>query len=334
MSFGKDARNRQAKFRPSLSAAAQNPSDPKGQRYGHLLALGCETENLMPCLRGSDGALKFFGDRGIKWWKSVRSGDDIKAVGPTRNLASSQVACVNFLLPLADFPGALAASLRAIDPDVAGVVPITCGTLASPVEFEWVGWNAPLEGGRITRGANQTSADALVVAEVPGGRRAYVFEWKYCEEYLRPEDKGTGKSGDTRRYRYCVRYHAAGSSFTGAVPLDDFLFEPYYQLMRLRLLADRMVDEGVTAALRVDEARVVVACPEANQEYRKAIPSTPLARRFPHVGTVEGLMRATLKDPSGIAVVAPESLVGALRAAVLGPAIRPWLEYHQARYGW
>ena len=94
---------------------ARQPADDKEIRNHHLLALGYKVENLFPGIRGAGGAIGFFGERGIKWWKSSRSGDDTKLDGPTRNMASSQVACVNFLLPLAGIPGALTAALRALD---------------------------------------------------------------------------------------------------------------------------------------------------------------------------------------------------------------------------
>ena len=118
---------------------------------------------------------------------------------PTRNMASSQLACVNFLLPLIDIPGALTAVLQAIDDDVTGVVNIEHEGTSSPVELEWIGLDHALEGpGVKSRGANSTSVDAFMVAETPSGRRAYLVEWKYVEEY-RTEDKGQGRQGETRR---------------------------------------------------------------------------------------------------------------------------------------
>jgi hypothetical protein len=287
----------------------------------------------MPSLRRPGGALDFFRQRRIKWWTNSRSGDR-KGAAPTRNLASSQVACVNFLLPLASVPGALAEALRAIDPDVVDVLPIVHEGRPSLVEFEWVGWREPLEGGRITRGWKQTSADALIVARTARGCRAYVFEWKHCEEYRYPKNKGLGESGDTRRRRYAARYSAPTSAFNGAAPLDEFLFEPHYQIMRLLLLADRMRDEGATETLRVDEARVVVACPVANIDYRNIVKTTPLARRFPQHDTVEEVIRATLKDRTRFAVAAQEDIVAKLRSSTIALRLSFWLDYHQMRYGW
>ena len=168
--FGQRERKRQAAFRKGLTT----PTDPIGLRHDYLLALGREEENLFPTLRGGNGALRFFADRGIKWWNARRSGDVSDGKRPTRNMASSQLACVNFLLPLIDIPGTLTAVLKAIDDDVTGVVAIEHEETSSPVELEWIGLNHALEGPSVkSRGANSTSVDAFMVAEIPSGRRAY-----------------------------------------------------------------------------------------------------------------------------------------------------------------
>jgi len=336
MRFGAIARAQQAIFRATLPAPASTPTDDKGLRHGHLLAVGHERENLIAELRGPGGARDLFSSRGIKWWRNGRSGDQPGVQGPTRNLASSQVACVNFLLPLARRPAALLAFLRQIDPAVIAVEPIPDPQGAAPelVEFEWVGWSAPIEGGRISRGAMQTSADAVVLGRTEAGIRAFVFEWKYCEEYLYPDDKGAGSSGDTRRRRYQRRYAASDSAFQGDVPLDEFLFEPFYQLMRLRLLADEIERSGLGPDLAVADARVVVVCPAANRAYLLPVQSTPLAKRFPALPTVEAIMQATLRQPDGIQIAASEAVVAGLRASPAATSIAPWLDYHALRYGW
>ena len=98
-SFGTVARRQQAHFRDTsetISHEARAPGDDKGRRNGHLLALGCEAENLYPTLRGENGAVRFFHARNIKWWCNTRSGDAKGETGPTRNMASSQIACITF----------------------------------------------------------------------------------------------------------------------------------------------------------------------------------------------------------------------------------------------
>ena len=312
--FGTAARKCQVDFRThssTISDRGRSLSDSKGQRHGHLLALGCEEENLYPALRGEDGALKFFRERGIKWHRTHRSGDTPQVDGPTRNMASSQVACVNFLLPLCEIPGALSAVARAIDGDVNDAVNLCHEGRESPVEFEWVGLGRSLEGDTApTRGANATSIDALIVADTASGRRAYLVEWKYVEEYRIGEDKGEGPSGETRRRRYAHLYNDENSAFNGIVPMDELLYEPFYQIMRLRLLADRMVAEK---EFGISDARVVVVVPQENVAYRERITSPPLAGRFPKLKMVEEVVRATLKQPDAMfATVSASTLADAV----------------------
>ena len=330
--FAKEARDRQARFRkhsPTISHCGRSPKDNKGKNHGHLLAHGFEHENLYPGLRGKNGALEFFEERRIPWHRTG-SGDIRGKKGPTRNLASSQVACVNFLLPLCETPEALAAVARAIDDDVEGIEPICHEGRESLVEFEWTGLCHPLEkDAPQTRGVNVTSVDALIVAKTETGRRAYLMEWKYSEAYGESNEKGQGKSGETRRRRYGPLYRADYSSFNGSVPMDELLYEPFYQIMRLRLLADRM---AARKELGVTDAKVVVVVPEGNTTYRNKITSPSLAQRFPDRGTVE-VVKATLKEPErAFAMVTPEMLLDAVESKC-GDSVPEWVAYHRERYG-
>ena len=339
--FGVQARLQQVRFRSTLSPAAGQAADDKGKRNRHLLAHGHELENLFPALRGGPAsALQFFADRRIQWWTSSRSGDlprTLTTAGPTRNLASSQVCCVNFLLPLVAVPDALLALMRAIDPDVEEVVAIVDdGGRSSPVEIEWVGWRSPLEGGAMTRGANVTSIDALLVVRARGCMRAYLVEWKYCEEYrdARSGDKSGGSKGDTRRKRYRALFASTTSSFQETASFEEQLHEPFYQLMRMHLLADRILEEGITRDLRVDEVRVVVVCPRDNNDYRIVPPLGPIGLRSAPGTTVEETVRARLRRPHAFAVLAQEDLVAALRLSAVAPQLVDWLDYHARRYDW
>ena len=340
--FERTAKRRQQDFKdasPTVSDKGRTPTDDKGIRHPHLLAKGCEVENLFPSIRGEDGAMDFFRRRRITWWTSPASGDSGKADKPTRNMASSQVACVNFMLPLAAIPGSLLAVLRALDDDVADIVDIDHAGETSNVEFEWIGLERSLEGGR-TRGSQNTSIDAFLIAEtVSGRRRAYLLEWKYVERYLRlrPEFKGEGTPGDTRRLRYAERFSAPFSSFNPATApnLDDFLYEPFYQIMRQRLLADRMVEDR---ELGIHEAKVVVVVPKENCAYRaisdgRTCTSPPLAERFPGLGSVDAVVRASLKQPdSQFDMVAPSFLLDAVTQCLPGETVE-WAEYWRSRYG-
>ena len=324
-SFGQRERKRQAAFRKGLTT----PTDAVGLKHDYLLALGCEEENLFPTLRGENGAIRYFAERNVKWWQARVSGDASDGKRPTRNMASSQIACVNFLLPLVDIPGALTAVLKAIDDDVTGVVDIEHEGTPSPVELEWIGLDHALEGeGVKTRGANSTSVDAFMVAETRHGRHAYLMEWKYVEEY-RTEDKGQGPQGETRRKRYAHLYEKS-PSFNRKVPFDAWLFEPFYQILRLRLLADRMVRNR---ELGVTDAKVVVVVPEGNLAYRERVTSPPLAMAFPD-RKVSGIVEETLVHPNHeYASVSQSNLADSVRSRC-GDETSIWSAYHRDRYGW
>ena len=323
--YGRTERERQARFRENLTT----PTDALGRRYRYLLALGREEENLYPSLRDENGACRYFAERNIKWWQAGVSGDASEGKYPTRNMASSQIACVNFLLPLVEIPGALTAVLQAIDHDVTGVVDIVHEGTASPVELEWIGLGNALEGPTVkSRGANSTSVDAFMIAATPAGRRAYLMEWKYVEEY-RTEDKGEGRQGDTRRRRYAHLYDES-RCFNGMAPFGAWLFDPFYQILRLRLLADRMVRN---AELGVSEAKVVVIVPDCNLAYRERITSPWFASRFPSQ-SVSDIVRKTLIEPDrDYASVSQASLAGAVRAKCK-QAAESWSTYLRMRYGW
>jgi len=317
---------------PTVSEAARHPDDPLGRRHSHLLALGYEEENLFPGLRGSGGVIDFFESRKIKWWQASESGDSNQTNRPTRNLSSSQVACVNFLLALASVAGALEAVLRAVDADVDSTILLSHLGFHSTVEFEWIGLGGPLEKGREpVRGSGVTSADALVVAAIQRHRRGYLFEWKLGEKYNAGVYKGDGRAGMERRRRYSPLYDAADSSFRGNIPFDVWLYDPLYQLMRLRLLGDRMVQ---TREFGIDEVKLVVVCPSENTRFLETITSTRMRQSLPQAQTLAHVMGATLRDPGGFVITSPANLIAGIRQAQLGPGLDHWLSYHHDRYGW
>lgn len=334
MSFRDEEYRRQESFRwrsATISSDGRTVVDEPGRRYGYMLALGHEDENLYPALRGAQGVRRFFDDRAIAWWRHC--GFDAAAInGPTRNMASSQIACVNFVLPLAEIENGLLALLAAIDEDITGIAMIDDPTArtSSPVEFEWIGLGHALEGeSETTRGEFSTSVDAFLLAETRKGRRAYLLEWKYTESYG-ANDKGQGRKGATRRRRY-ARPYAASLAFGDGVPLEAWFHEPFYQVMRQRLLADRMV---ARKELGVSEAKVVLVVPDGNVDYRCSMTSPTLSAAFPDAATVEEIARAAMIAPDqDFAVVSQQAIAEVVRARC-GEAAQPWSQYHLHRYGW
>lgn len=339
-SFQDVGRQQQGHFRDnaaSVTDSGRQPLDPKGRRNSHLLALRSEMENLIPSIRDEGGISDFFKARGIHWWRSSRSGDALKRDVPTRNLASSQISCVNFLFPLAQDHEAVTALLRAIDRDVVRALPIAYPSpngekLESLIEFEWEGISTSLEGTPVvSRGANATSADALIVGGTSEGqRRAYLLEWKYVEAYEPDEDKGAGKEGTTRLSRYSKLYTAAQSPFDPTIPIRAWLYEPFYQIVRLLLLGMRMRD---TMELEISDYVVAVVCPEENTKYRKTITSPKLRARFPTARNIEEVVNCSLREPRRFRMLSQAFLLSAV-AATGDQKLKPWLDYHRERYGW
>ncbi len=95
-----------------------------------------------------------------------------------------------------------------------------------------------------------------------------------------------------------------------------------------------MVASGVTPTLPVDEARVVVVCPEAHLDYRNVVRTIPLGQRFLELETVEDVVRATLVDPPSFAVVSQDEIIRQLRGDPSVLDLENWLEYPRVRYGW
>ncbi len=334
MSFKIQEYRRQEDFRErsvTVSEPGRAPADEKGRRYGYMLALGYEDENLYPTLRGAGAVRRFFDERAIAWWRHC--GFDTAGLNcPTRNMASSQISCVNFVLPLAEIENGLLALLAAVDDDVTSIVTIEApiaGT-SSPVEFEWIGLGHALEDQSETRrGEFSTSVDAFLVAETRSGRRAYLLEWKYTESY-RKNDMGRGQKGQTRRRRYRAPY-AASPAFRDEIPLEAWLHEPFYQIMRQRLLADRMV---ARKELGVSEAKVVLVVPDGNIEYSRSMTSPSLRAAFPDAESVEELAVAAMNAPLRDFAVVSQQAIGKVVRSGCGEAARCWSEYHFDRYGW
>ena len=332
-SFEEQEKRRQATFRSASATISSKWGarlDKDGPQLDYWLALGSEDENLYPSLRGAEGVRRIFDERDIKWWQL----DDFDAVeenGPTRNMASSQIACVNFVLPLAGIKNGLLSMLAAIDDDVIRVVEIVDPRFKtkSLVEFEWIGLDHAIEGKSVTtRGRCSTSVDAFLVAETQSGRRGYLLEWKYTESYD-ANDKGQGREGRTRRSNYKDLYGTSPTIRRG-VPLNAWLHEPFYQIMRFRLLADRMVRDR---ELEMTEAKVVVVVPENNLAYRNGVTSPWFKKEFQNL-SVADIVRKTLVDPdNAFESVSQAKLADSVREHC-GEAAAAWSEYHRERYGW
>lgn len=240
-----------------LPDVARLPGSYAGKgSYGFCLPPEHADENLLPGVR--DGAIALFAELGIPWHRGVAS-------GPTNHLLSSQVQCVNALMPMVADPERL---VRAFGDalDIHEVVQIEPGRFLT---FEYISPTDYLSegvGGRRTRGAKCTSVDAAFSYRTSTGDvELALVEWKFTEAYSTPHDPAKTA---TRASRYQALLEAPASPIRAGVPLVYLLDEPFYQLMRQQLLARALESDPATPFSTV---RVLHVLDRANEAYQRSI---------------------------------------------------------------
>ncbi len=275
--------------------------------------------NINPAVRDATSA--YFAGKKISWHWHANHG------------LSSQVSCLNFLMPLATRPKLLANVIGG-----ALGLPGTSLTML-PVEdapdgtkmfvgFEWIGGRDYLNETKTprqrTRGANVTSADAVVRFEHGGRRETLLIEWKYTETYGQPIPP---KGNDVRlgRYRDLLFSPAGPVRADAGLAVTDFFWEPFYQMARQQMLAFRMQEAREDGAERV---RVLHISPAGNLPLHGVT-----APALKALGTdAFEVFRSLLVRPDDFISAATESVFGAALAAA-GPEDRPWADYLLGRYG-
>lgn len=295
-------------FRGAAPAAAVRPD------ASYRLLTDHRHLNLAPSIR--ETAIRYFSDKGIAWHLYADHG------------LSSQVACLNFLMPLATRPDVLARLVQAaLGGSLPEMVEIEQGPDGTPwfIGFEWVGARNYLEEwprtGLPTRGANVTSADAFLRFRRGGSAEALLIEWKYTEFYGKAPDP---KSHDERLRRYGARTFDPAGPFrpAAAFGVADLLWEPVYQLSRQQMLAWQMERDADEPAERV---RVLHIAPAANTALRKV--TSPALRGLGN--DVIALFPTLLTEPDAFVSRATESLFTPLIEA---QADDEWAAYLSGRY--
>jgi predicted DNA-binding ribbon-helix-helix protein len=306
---------------------AEHLSDErKMDGYPYRLAATGAGRNLAPSIRVV--AERYFAERpdgAITWHRHAN------------HALSSQVCCLNFLMPLAERPDLLARLVhRAVGGSIPMMQPVEDGPDGRPwfVGFEWVGGNYLNEAntnGKLTRGANATSADAVVRFTQDGSRHVLLIEWKYTESYGQPLQStervladGTRRGGNhTRLERYRdLAFDPKGPLKTQpGLSLEDFFWEPFYQLLRQQMLACQMQKNK-----DADKVRVLHVSPAGNRELHAV--TSPALRRFGN--DAFRVFRTLLSDESAFINTTTEDLFGPLLADP-GDATE-WADYLKTRY--
>ena len=283
--FIPDQRSAQGEF---FRATVAEHSGYRGALYRlepHQLTL-----NLAPSIGAS--AIAYFTAKQITWHIHATHG------------LSSQVCCLNFLMPLATRPEALSRLIGgALGIEAPKMLEVECGPDGEPwfVGFEWIGEQDYLnEGGASaarTRGANATSSDAIVRFRRAGRVETLLIEWKYTESYGAPisnkvREGAARTSNEVRAERYRELMFAPNGPIRDDLDLklEDFFWEPFYQLVRQQMLAFKMEKAREAGA---DRVRVLHISPAGNRRLH-TVTSKPLKRFGTDAFAVFG---ETLVDP-------------------------------------
>ena len=269
--------------------------------------------NLAPDIR--EQAIGYFAEKRIAWHRHANHG------------LSSQVCCLNYLMPLAHNPKQLAQFMaRALGIEAPEMLPMERDAAGRDwfVAFEWIGHEDYLreagQNGTRTRGANATSTDAAIRFRHAGIVEIALIEWKFTESYGAPISP---KGNPTRISRY------ADIAFTPEGPiradvglkLEDFFWEPFYQMIRQQMLAKQMEKAHEQDAERV---RVIHISPSMNRDLHKV--TAPALRRFGDDAFT--VFRELLVDPSAFVSWSIEDLFGPLVAS----SNTAWAHYIRSRY--
>src|ERR1044072_3080606 len=185
-------------------------------------------------------------------------------------------------MPFADKPDLLArwiGSVLGIDPPE--VLPIEQGRGGRDwyVAFEWIGETDYLNEGNAkghrNRGANATAADAAVKFRTGDGQiHLLLIEWKYTESYGQPLSKAP-RGTRISRYRDIAFQPSGPIRADVDLTLEDFFWEPFYQLLRQQMLAWHVERDP---ACGFDRARVLHLSPHGNRALHRV--TSPALSKF------------------------------------------------------
>ena len=202
------------------------------------------------------------------------------------NGRSSAASCINVLghLGTTGKETDLISFLNYFGLNVTSIVPFPTGVDINGekyndkgnVVFEWIGPKESLineRGGK--RGQNRTSIDAYILVKIDGKVTQLLIEWKFTETYHSEQHlrKFSGSTGIERLRRYSnvlvhLRNHRMLLNLNDneALGLYDLGYEPYYQLLRMTLLAKMTTPLQLTNEINIEDYRIVHLTHSQNME--------------------------------------------------------------------
>jgi hypothetical protein len=304
----------------TLPRGARKPGLYRNRMYPFCLPLEHAAYNLFHEIR--DDALNTFNRHGIVWHSSALPGL------PSNHLCSSQVFAVNLLFPFIDKPEVLTDALRPCFPDIERMLPVEDGRY---IAFEWIGdinylKEDPKIGEYRKRGAGNTSIDAMMMYESIGGEKVILLiETKYSESYG-VSYKRFRSDGTDRFENYEGFFYSPSSPINHelAPNLADFLYEPFYQLLRHALLATEIMKTGKPKVSRVQVVHLTVT---RNRDLLAV--TSPYFRQYGD--TTYAVWNKLLKEPQGFSLIPAD---GFFKNSLLSGhrELEPWELYMRSRY--
>jgi len=261
-------------------------------------------------------AIKYFANNKIVWWPG--------STEPSGHLLSSQVSCVNHLFFLRNDKDAALKILQNINPDFVEVCPdFENGYIGFEVVSKHSYLGEVQKGKEQTRGAHCTSVDAMMTGKLKNGKKIQVLiEWKYTELYPKA-DKSEGSSGMTRKNRYDALIDDKDSPIKRTISIDNFYYEPFYQIMRQTLLAWQMT-KNKSNELNADDWLHFDVIPENNLNLRYQVPAPDMIQ-----SGIEEAWKSQLKEPEKYNVITPQKL---LKPLIFNSNYRSLINYLNTRY--
>lgn len=305
--FVKTERESQSKF-----FAYSEPGYGGYDGSGYRLDPAERVRNLAPSIRGTIST--YFSQKGIQWHTHNNHG------------LSSQVCCLNFLAPLAREPEMLAHFVQSV---LGGELPHMLPVEDGPdgewfVGFEWIAGDYLNESGKNgmrSRGANATSADAVLMFKRAGRRETLLIEWKYTESYGAPI-RPNGNETRLKRYQNLVFFPDGPIRTDLGLVLEDFFWEPFYQLLRQQMLAFQMEKARENNA---DIVRVLHLSPAGNSALKQV--TAPRLREYG--SDLSSVWRRVLQFPDRFTSV---DISAAFERVLMNAGATEWASYLALRY--
>jgi len=268
----------------------------RNRMYPFCLPLKYAQYNLFQGIR--QDAMDTFKKHNIIWHSSALPGY------PSNHLCSSQVFAVNLLFPFIDSPEVLANALRPYFPNINRMIPVEDNRY---IAFEWIGKKnylseMPKIGEYRQRGAGNTSIDAMMMYETNDNEKVMLLiEIKYSESYG-VSYKRFRSDGSDRIKCYEDFFYDLSSPINRSIApdLEDFLYEPFYQLLRHTLLATQIKKVEKEKINRVQVVHLVVS---QNKELLSV--TSPQFRK--HGSTTYEVWQKILNEPEVFNVIPVES---------------------------